>query len=60
MTTIDANLPSRPDAIAIIYIAASQDRVWKALTDAAAQRWAALLSGPKTLVETGKPLPSPF
>lgn len=28
--------------------------------DAAAQGWAALLAGLKTLVETGKPLPSPF
>jgi uncharacterized protein YndB with AHSA1/START domain len=27
---------------------------------AAAQGWAALLSGLKTLVETGKPLPAPF
>lgn len=28
--------------------------------DAAARGWAALLAGLKTLVETGKPLPSPF
>ena len=30
------------------------------ITDSAVQGWAALLSGLKTLVETGKPLPSPF
>lgn len=148
--TQDAALPARPSNIAVIFIAASQERVWKALTDpadqatyfggkteigkqgepwirhatdkwpaltgvvlikekprrllltwgtdgnpppdrveflvepagngttrvtineyhardwgegyneAAAQGWAALLSGLKTLVETGKPLPSPF
>lgn len=30
------------------------------ITHAAAQGWAALLAGLKTLVETGRPLPSPF
>jgi uncharacterized protein YndB with AHSA1/START domain len=30
------------------------------ITDSAVQGWAALLSGLKTIVETGKPLPSPF
>ncbi len=30
------------------------------ITDSAVQGWAALLAGLKTLVETGKPLPSPF
>lgn len=148
--TSETDLPARPDNVAVIFIAASADRVWKALTDpsdqatyfggkteigqqgerwirhatdkwpaltgvvlvrqpphrllltwgaenspppdrvefliepaangttrvtineyhardwgddygqAAAQGWAALLSGLKTLVETGKPLPSPF
>lgn len=148
--TSDADLPERPDNVAVIFIAASPDRVWKAPTDptdqatyfggktesgqqgerwirhasdkwpaltgvvvarepphrllltwsaennpppdrvefrveptahgttrvtineyharnwgsdygqAAAQGWAALLSGLKTLVETGKPLPPPF
>ena len=148
--TSDADLPARPDNVAVNFIAASPDRVWKALTDpadqatyfggkteigpqgerwirhatdkwpaltgvvlvrdpprrlfltwgaennappdrveflieptangttrvtineyhardwgddysqAAAQGWAALLSGLKTLVETGKPLPAPF
>lgn len=148
--THDTDLPARPDNVAIIFIAATPDRVWKALTDpadqatyfggateigqhgerwirhatdkwpaltgivlirdaprrllltwgvenspppdrveflveptgngttrvtikeyhardwgddynhAAAEGWAALLSGLKTLVETGKPLPPPF
>jgi uncharacterized protein YndB with AHSA1/START domain len=148
--TPDIDLPARPDNVAIIFIAARPDRIWKALTDpadqatyfggkteigqqgerwirhatdkwptltgivlirepprrllltwstennpppdrveflieptasgttrvsineyharnwgddygqAAAQGWAALLSGLKTLVETGKPLPAPF
>lgn len=30
------------------------------ITDSAVQGWNALLAGLKTLVETGKPLPSPF
>jgi uncharacterized protein YndB with AHSA1/START domain len=30
------------------------------VTNSAAQGWAALLAGLKTLVETGRPLPSPF
>jgi uncharacterized protein YndB with AHSA1/START domain len=30
------------------------------ITNSAIQGWAALLSGLKTIVETGKPLPSPF
>jgi uncharacterized protein YndB with AHSA1/START domain len=30
------------------------------ITDSAVQGWAALLSGLKTIVETGKPLPPPF
>jgi uncharacterized protein YndB with AHSA1/START domain len=30
------------------------------IADSAVQGWAALLAGLKTLVETGKPLPSPF
>jgi uncharacterized protein YndB with AHSA1/START domain len=147
MTPTDTHLPARPDNVAIIFIVASQERVWKVLTDpadqatyfggkteigeqgerwirhaadkwpaltgvrkaprrllltwgmngnpppdhveflveptdngttrvtineyhardwgddhslAAAEGWAALLSGLKTLVETGKPLPPPF
>lgn len=36
-------------------------REWPAdIADSAVQGWAALLAGLKTLVETGKPLPSPF
>lgn len=36
-------------------------RAWpQDIADSAVQGWAALLSGLKTLVETGKPLPSPF
>lgn len=36
-------------------------RIWpEDITDSAVAGWAALLSGLKTLVETGKPLPSPF
>jgi len=36
-------------------------RTWSQdIADSAVQGWAALLAGLKTLVETGKPLPSPF
>lgn len=53
MTPIDANLPPRPNYMAVTYINASVERVWKAFTDPADQ--ATYFGGKTEIGEVGQP-----
>jgi uncharacterized protein YndB with AHSA1/START domain len=50
---IDANLPPRPNYIAVAYINAPVERVWKSLTDPAEQ--ATFFGGKTEIGEVGEP-----
>lgn len=50
--TLDANLPARPDYVAVTYINASVERIWRAFTDPDDQ--ATYFGGKTEIGETGQ------